>query len=345
MPRPSLASRVLGTLLAFVMLTLSAGFSWAVTDDYVGRDIVPAGVRVGDVELGGMTAAEARAVIEREVAAPLLAPADVVTPDGEVELRAQDMLSVDVDGMVDSALQPRRDVSLPERVYLRLSGESVAAEVRTLLAVDEESLQGWIDRTALAVDRRPVDSTLTVGEGTLTVVPHQLGYRTLKEEAATELAGALESGRKQVELPVVSIPPTITDDSWGKSILVDISQRRLWLYDGARFEKTYRVAVGTGGYPTPRGWWRIVNKRYMPAWSNPGSAWAASMPAYIPPGSGNPLGTRALDLNASGIRIHGTSKRWSVGTAASHGCMRMLREDIEELYDLVPVGTRVIIVR
>jgi L,D-transpeptidase ErfK/SrfK len=68
------------------------------------------------------------------------------------------------------------------------------------------------------------------------------------------------------------------------------------------------------------------------------------MPAYIPPGPNNPLGTRALYLNTSGIRIHGTSKRSSIGTAASHGCMRMLREDVEALYPLVPVGTKIHIV-
>jgi lipoprotein-anchoring transpeptidase ErfK/SrfK len=69
------------------------------------------------------------------------------------------------------------------------------------------------------------------------------------------------------------------------------------------------------------------------------------MPATIGPGPNNPLGTRALNLNASGIRIHGTTANSSIGTAASHGCMRMHRWDIEDLYDRVEVGTPVLIVR
>jgi L,D-transpeptidase ErfK/SrfK len=81
----------------------------------------------------------------------------------------------------------------------------------------------------------------------------------------------------------------------------------------------------------------------MPSWGNPGSAWAANMPAYIPPGPSNPLGTRALNLNASGIRIHGTTSDWSIGRAASHGCMRMHRWDVEELFDRVEIGTPVLI--
>ncbi len=67
------------------------------------------------------------------------------------------------------------------------------------------------------------------------------------------------------------------------------------------------------------------------------------MPAYIPPGPGNPLGTRALYLNAPGIRIHGTYNSASIGTYASHGCIRMLIGDSEALFPLVPVGTKVII--
>jgi len=67
------------------------------------------------------------------------------------------------------------------------------------------------------------------------------------------------------------------------------------------------------------------------------------MPASIPPGPGNPLGTRAMYLNAPGIRIHGTWSSSSIGTAASHGCIRMLIADSEQLYPLVPIGTTVIV--
>jgi len=102
--------------------------------------------------------------------------------------------------------------------------------------------------------------------------------------------------------------------------------------------KSYPCAVGRPEYPTPKGHWKVVGKRKNPAWYNPGSAWAASMPKVIPPGPSNPLGTRAIELNASAIRIHGTSNPGSVGHAASHGCIRMYRNDIEELFDEVSIG-------
>ena len=123
------------------------------------------------------------------------------------------------------------------------------------------------------------------------------------------------------------------------------SQRHMWLYDGPKVIYNAPVAVGTPGHPTPLGVWRVIDKVKNPSWSNPHKAWSASMPEYIPPGSSNPLGTRAIYLSADGIRFHGTNNTSSVGTAASHGCMRMYRSNIEALYPLVPIGIDVFILR
>jgi lipoprotein-anchoring transpeptidase ErfK/SrfK len=109
-------------------------------------------------------------------------------------------------------------------------------------------------------------------------------------------------------------------------------------------EKQYRVATAAPGYTTPVGMWRVIDKKENPTWYNPAlDSWGADLPPVIAPGPSNPLGTRALYLNSPGIRIHGTSNSASIGTYASHGCIRMLISDSEELYPLVPVGTRVII--
>jgi lipoprotein-anchoring transpeptidase ErfK/SrfK len=92
------------------------------------------------------------------------------------------------------------------------------------------------------------------------------------------------------------------------------------------------------------GNWQIVNKAREPDLVQPGDRHLGCGPAaVIAPGPGNPLGTRALYLNAPGIRIHGTYSSSSIGTYASHGCIRMLISDSEDLYGRVPMGTRVII--
>ncbi len=136
----------------------------------------------------------------------------------------------------------------------------------------------------------------------------------------------------------------MTTASLGNSIVVDISANTLQLYDGLKVEKEFRVATGTPQYPTPVGTFEIVDKKENPTWYNPApDTWGADLPPSIGPGPGNPLGTRAMYLNAPGIRIHGTWDDSSIGTAASHGCIRMHVQDSEALYPLVPIGTRVIV--
>lgn len=135
---------------------------------------------------------------------------------------------------------------------------------------------------------------------------------------------------------------TFTVDT--RRIVVDRGARRLYFYRNGGLFKVYPVAVGVPAYPTPRGSFRIVSRQKNPAWHNPGSAWAKDMPKVIPSGPGNPLGTRAIGINARAIFIHGTYAASSIGTAASHGCIRMLIRDNEELFEMVGLGMPVEII-
>ena len=186
---------------------------------------------------------------------------------------------------------------------------------------------------------------MTVDGDRLVLAPSRPGETVDRTATRQSLLGALQDGSRQIALEVDLTQPAVSEDDLGPAILVDISERRLLLYERGELAKEYGVAVGTPSHPTPRGDFIITLKRYLPTWSNPGSAWAADMPRTIGPGPSNPLGTRALNLDAPGIRIHGTSADYSIGTAASHGCIRMHRWDVEELYERVEVGTPVYIVR
>jgi L,D-transpeptidase ErfK/SrfK len=140
------------------------------------------------------------------------------------------------------------------------------------------------------------------------------------------------------------LEPEVTTAGLGQSIVVDLSENHLYFYEGLKLQKDYGVATAAPGYETPVGTWQIVDKRENPTWYNPAlDTWGADLPKVIPPGPGNPLGTRALYLNAPGIRIHGTFNSDSIGTYASHGCIRMLISESEELFELVETGARVII--
>ncbi len=133
------------------------------------------------------------------------------------------------------------------------------------------------------------------------------------------------------------VAPKVRDDELGTTIVIDKTTNELTLYQGFELDRRYSVATAIAPYETPSGAWTIINKAENPTWTNPApDTWGADLPLTIPPGPGNPLGTRALYLNAPGIRIHGTYDSDSIGTHASHGCIRMNIDDVEEIYPLVP---------
>lgn len=345
MHRASLPVRIIALIGAIALFLLAGGGALAVADDYLSREVLPAGSTVAGVDVAGLTREQARALVESEVARPLAEPVMVTYGDRSFTLDAGTMIAVDVAGMVDAAFEPKAASALPGRVIDRVLERPTGGDAEIALTLDEAKLALWLDEVAASVDTTPADATMTVEADKIVVVPSRTGESVDRAKTAAALEEALTAGTKTVALVVAYAEPAVTEENLGTAILVDISERRLYLYDKGALVKEYGVAVGAPGFPTPRGNFKIVLKRYMPTWSNPGSDWAAGMPATIPPGPSNPLGTRALNLDAPGIRIHGTSKDGSIGTAASHGCMRMHRWDIEDLYERVEVGTPVFIVR
>ena len=116
------------------------------------------------------------------------------------------------------------------------------------------------------------------------------------------------------------------------------------LYRELQLQKEYTVAVGAVGFDTPAGLYNIQNKAVDPAWSVPNSDWAGDLAGTVVPGGvpENPLKERWLGIY-DGAGIHGTDQTYSLGTAASHGCIRMAIPDVIELYDQVQVKTPIYI--
>ena len=126
-----------------------------------------------------------------------------------------------------------------------------------------------------------------------------------------------------------------TNDEPVRKIVVSIPDRKLALIEDGEIIKVYPVAVGANESPSPEGEFKIVNRLTSPTYYHPGKV--------IGPGADNPLGTRWMGLNRKGFGIHGTNVPSSIGKAASHGCLRMAKKDLEELFELVQVGDAVVI--
>ncbi len=118
-----------------------------------------------------------------------------------------------------------------------------------------------------------------------------------------------------------------------RHIVVSIPHRKLALMEDGQVLKVYPVAVGANVSPSPRGQMKVVSRLSNPTYYHPGKV--------VPPGKNNPLGTRWMGLSEKGYGIHGTNDPQSIGKAASHGCVRMGRRDLEELFEMVQVGDTV----
>jgi lipoprotein-anchoring transpeptidase ErfK/SrfK len=153
---------------------------------------------------------------------------------------------------------------------------------------------------------------------------------------------------RTVRVPVRILKPKVTQAQLaGKYPIVLVADRynyRLRLYKNLQLSKEYTVAVGAVGFDTPAGLYHIQNKAVDPAWHVPNSDWAGDLAGTIVPGGTpeNPLKARWLGI-FDGAGIHGTDETYSLGSAASHGCIRMAIPDVIELYDQVPVGAPIYI--
>lgn len=158
------------------------------------------------------------------------------------------------------------------------------------------------------------------------------GHYKYEITATNSVGSTVKTGVISVEGVVFSGPYAIT---------VSVSARKLYLYRGRLLMKTYPIAVGMRSYPTPIGTYKITRKDINPTWYPP--KWAdVRNPVPYPK---SPLGPRRLLLSDPSYGIHGTLDRNAIGKAVTHGCIRLYNEQIIELFNIVPVGTVVRIVR
>jgi lipoprotein-anchoring transpeptidase ErfK/SrfK len=335
------------TLVALGVLGLLGGGTAyaAYRYDRSAADRILPGVTIAGVDVGDMTRDEAVRVVEEQADLRLTQDLSVRAAGATwVVTPAALGMSADVAGSVESALALADDLSFFSRLYHRIADEPVEQELDLEYAYDEAAVRAFVQQAYEEVAVAAVDARIALEDDELVTRRSQEGLELKAEVATNKILRSLARRADSVDIPVREIAPEVTTASLGQTIVVDVSDNTLQLYEGLHVVKEFNVATGTPGYPTPVGTFEIIDKRENPTWVNPDpEGWGADLPASIGPGPGNPLGTRAMYLNAPGIRIHGTWDSSSIGTAASHGCIRMHIEDSEELYPLVELGARVIV--
>jgi len=333
--------------VALAVLLLAIGTVAAAAGAGGPSDTILAGVRIGGVDVGGMTRAEAVRAVNGHAAMSLHRPIMVLVGDKQFRMTPAGVgRGAAIDQAVSEALAGPR-LSFFGRVWHRVVKRPVTMPVDLDTTTDDQRVTAFVRRIARRVAAAPVDARIELVDGKPVIERARTG-RALDVQAGTKglLKVLGEAGRTEARLALSPVAPKVTDDQLGTTIVIDKSSNRLRLFKGTKVVKTYGVATAMRGFSTPGGTWQVMRKLVNPTWHNPApDGWGADLPLVIPPGPGNPLGTRALALNASGILIHGTYSTWSIGTYASHGCIRMRLWDAEDLYPRVPVGTKVLIHR
>ena len=308
------------------------------------------GVTVNGIAIGGMDFDAAYRLLAVSIEDPLDRPVTVSAGGQTFSVTPRQLgATTDLERRLREATALHRTMPVSKRVWHRLTGSPVHARFQVSPSVDETPVGVFVNQVAAAVDAPAKNSAPALAAGdTLQFSPAVPGRALDRVGAGRQIVAAMRKGETSADLTVTPVAPATTPESFSDVLVIKIGDNKLLHFHRSQLVKTYEVAAGSRRYPTPKGGFKIVSKRFRPTWVNPAKysgGWGAGLPARIGPGPGNPLGTRALDLNVGGIRIHGTSNHASIGYNVSHGCIRMRMPEVEELFDLVGVGTPVLILQ
>lgn len=335
-------------LVSFVLVIGVGGAAAAVRMESSNTIVSLNGFQIGGIELSGLDKAAATQKLHQRYEAPLDIPMNI-SLDGQTlqtTTRRELGASTNVDEVYARLVKLHQDIPSYKRLWYRITGMSMGHNLQVETKVEGDKASEMVKKLAESVNKAPVNASVSVSGGAPKIVDGAPGFALDEKQAIELLQSASRKAVSRVDLSGQPVAPSVTKENFKDILIVKVGENKLFHYDGEQLVKTYVIATGLPKYPTPIGQFKITQKRFRPTWVNPAKKpgeWGAKLPAQIGPGPNNPLGTRAMNLNSPGIRIHGTTAENSLGYNASHGCVRMRMSEIEELFDLVEVGTPVII--
>jgi lipoprotein-anchoring transpeptidase ErfK/SrfK len=307
-----------------LFIALAAVASGAAAPSAQRTASVRPGVAIGGLRVGDLTSEQARNAISWWYNRPLR----FVFYGKHWTVRPAALgASVDTDNAVQQVLNARRTDHLSLRVK-----------------VDPAQIQRYVRALDGRLSVEAQDATATLKGVQPVIEPGKPGLALNRLKTTQRIEAALAVARRPLlHLAARTVAPSLTTNGFGAVVVIYRGSNVLHLYNGSKPWRTFQVATGQSIYPTPTGSWHVVDMQRNPWWRPPDSPWAKGLKP-IPPGPGNPLGTRWMGLDAAGVGMHGTPDAASIGYSASHGCIRMRIPDAEWLFDHVRIGTPVFIV-
>ena len=346
MPRKTIT--LIAVAVAAVAVIGTAGvFAW----DASRGDVIANGVAIGPVDVSGLSRDAARTRVRERLLEPLDKPLVISARNETFSLSAREAkVRADLEAMLDDAVARGRSGGVLARTWRAISGQEIGARVPPDVRYSRPAVQRVVHRVRVAVSRKAVDAKVDFQPQAISIRRARTGRAIdaakLRKDVETALVSAV--GDRTLEVKVRRVRPKVTGrrlrSKYPVVLAVDRGNFKISLFKKLKRVKVYPIAVGQAGLETPSGLYKIQNKAVDPAWTVPNSSWAGSLAGQVIPGGTpqNPLKARWLGVY-DGVGVHGTDARGSIGTNASHGCIRMLIEDVETLYDEVPIGTPIYI--
>jgi lipoprotein-anchoring transpeptidase ErfK/SrfK len=339
---------VLGFLVVLAGIAVAAAYVY----DQSRTDRIAPGVRIGGVDVGGLSTAAARERLQQRAVEPRRRTLRVKAAGHTFTLPARtSRITADVDPALDRALADSRRGWLGARVANALTNKHVDESLSLQIHYAPGVVAGLTKRVAATVRRAPVDASVKPNAGGLSIHESHTGRALDEKSLKRKLAASLTSARRPATIKATThrVTPGVTTSALASKypayIIVDRKAHVLRFYEHLKQAQTYPIAVGRAGLETPAGLYDVQWKETNPSWHVPNSSWAGALAGKtIPPGPDDPIKARWMAFNG-GAGIHGIdpSEYGSIGHDASHGCVRMRIPDVISLYAHTPVHTPVFV--
>ena len=339
-------------IIAASLAVLIVGAAALYLYDHGRRDTIAKGVKVAGINVGGMSSKTAREKVRSELTARLQQPIVVAYGKRRFTLHPPTAkVGYDVQATVDEAIARSREGNIIGRSWRSLTGGSVNANLAPKVSYSRQAVTRFVEGVVKELNRAPQDATLNYSASGLDRVPGRAGLSVNTAQLRNGVLFDIENQRYEGVLrPVVrrTRPSVTTADlarKYPRVIVINRSSFTLTLYKNLKSFKSYGIAVGQAGLESPAGLHSVTDKTIDPTWYVPQAAWAGSLAGKVIPGGTpeNPLKSRWIGFYP-GDGIHGTADDASIGSAASHGCIRMHVPDVEDLYDRVELGDPVYVI-
>jgi lipoprotein-anchoring transpeptidase ErfK/SrfK len=339
---------VLGLLAVLLALAAAAAYAY----DQSRSDRIAPGVKIGGVDVGGLSTDAAhdrlmaRAVEPRRRTLRVHAGAHTFTLPAKTS-----RITADVDVALDRALADSRKGWLGARVAHALTDKRVDESLSLRIHYAPGVVARLTERVAAAVRRSPVDASVKPSASGLSVHESHRGRALDAAALKGKLAASLTSARRPSTITATTHPiaPSVSTaelaSKYPAYIVIDRHSHTLRFFQHLEPSRSYPIAVGKQGLETPSGLYDVQWKETNPSWHVPNSPWAGDLAGKtIPPGPDDPIKARWMAFNG-GAGIHGIdpSEYGSIGHDASHGCVRMRIPDVISLYAHTPVHTPVFV--